>query len=83
MRSGMQARSRVSKWLVRSWFGAVGVVALFMAAVIVEDIVNGEGVAHVGLPVFLEVAALIVVGVAVALLPLLVIAVVLDRRGQA
>ena len=75
--------SRASTWLVRSWFGAVGAVIFFLAGLIVYDIANGEGVAHLGLPVFLEVAALIVVGVAVALLPLLVIAVILDRRGRA
>ena len=69
----------VGRWLVRIWFSSVGLATLLVMGAIVQDMFWGEGIEHVGLLFVLAFGAILVVGLAVVLLPLLVVAVVLQR----
>ena len=74
--------TRVGRWLVRTWFGAVGLTTLILTGLFIEDYFRGEFVSHLGLGFFLELASLTLVAIGVALLPLLIVAVVVERKAK-
>jgi len=78
-----QKTTAASRWLVRGWFGSVGLAALVLTGMLVDDYFRGEGLSHLGLPFMLALASIVLLAVAVALLPLLIIAVFRDRREKA
>ena len=80
---GNQGKRRLSTWLVRVWFGGVALTALVLAGLLVYDWFRGEGISHLGLAYLLELSAVAFIGVALALLPLLVLAVVINRKAKA
>jgi len=84
MNSGnRQKTTAASRWLVRAWFGSVGLAALVLTGLLVDDHFRGEGISHLGLPFMLALASIVLLAVGVALLPLLIIAVFRDRRAKA
>jgi len=78
-----QKTTAASRWLVRAWFGSVGLAALVLTGLLVDDHFRGEGISHLGLPFMLALASIVLLAVGVALLPLLIIAVFRDRRAKA
>jgi len=58
-------------------------VALVLAGMLFDDYVRGEVISHLGLAFILALAAVVVLAVGVALLPLLIIAVCRDGKTRA
>lgn len=73
---------KVSGTLVRIWFGMVSCTAFFLAALLVVDLWRGEVIEHIGWQFPLSLAALLCAGVAILSLPLLIVAVILDRKKK-
>src|SRR5262249_16111735 len=76
-------RKRTSIWHVPTSFAAVGLTAIILGALLVHDSVRGEGISHFGIRFMLELCAVPLLAVAVAFLPLLIVAVVIDRKARA
>ena len=75
-------RERISKRLVRVWFGTVASTAVVLSGLLIHDFFRGEGISHLGLAYMLEMAAVVLLVVSVILLPLLMIAVVMHRKAR-
>jgi hypothetical protein len=71
-----------SQRLVRIWFGIVLCSVLFIGALLVMDYWHGELIEHIGWQFLLSLAALLCVGVATLSLPLLISALILDRKKR-
>ena len=69
-------------WLVRTWFGLEIFAVIALAIIIAIDWIAGEGVAHLGWRFTLSYAAMILLVLAIVTLPLLVVAVVRDKRSK-
>ena len=75
-------RITTSRRLVRIWFGIVLWSVLFSGALLAVDWWHGELIEHIGWQLSLSMAALLCAGVAMLSLPLLISAVILDRRQR-
>jgi hypothetical protein len=83
MRAGPnEGRVGIGRRLVRVWLGAIGLTALVLAALVGYDLLRGEAISHLGLRFVLLLSAVALVGVAVSLLPLLIVALVIGRRTK-
>jgi hypothetical protein len=77
------ARSaKVSRGLARIWFGTVGVTGIVLFGMLVDDWFRGEAMGHFGWAFMIQASAALLLAVGVALLPLLVVAAVLDRKAR-